>query len=193
MEGSIPLYDIYLNGRISNMFTRCILNALYHCIGCTRIIHRVVYHTERRRIRAERKVLKMNAEKELDVWGKVKRERYDLPEFCEYDEETFDHFESFCATRIQACWRMFAARQHYRRVRWAAMTIQRYWRVWGFVMRPKKRLLERSARSIQRAWRGFAQRRTFAQIRDVVRFKGTSQWFSLSLALHVLSTHYTRE
>ena len=127
---------------------------------------------ERRRARAENRAHRMSIGPETDVWGKVKHERFDLPELCEFDEETYDHFEYFCAQRIQATWRMFACRRRYRDKRWAIVTIQRYWRVWGLVMRPKKQLLDRSARSIQRAWRSMVQRRTFAQIRDIIRFRG---------------------
>lgn len=129
---------------------------------------------ERRKIRAERKAMQEKTKgTEVDVWGQAKKERYDLPELCEYDEETYDHFEVFCATRIQACWRMFIARQKYRRLRWAVITIQRCFRVWGFIMRPKKLKLNDAATRIQRAWRSLIQKRTFSQIRDIIRFRGS--------------------
>ena len=68
---------------------------------------------------------------------------------------------------------MFLERQKYRRVRWAIITIQRGFRVYGIVMRPKKIKLNKSASIIQRAWRSLIQKRTFAQIRDIIRFRGS--------------------
>lgn len=148
---------------------------LYSHICLTSFRQTCFFHCliERRRIRAERKAAQLTAGQEVDVWGKVKKERFDLPEMCQYDEQTYDDFEIFCATRIQAAWRMFLERQKYRRVRWAIITIQRYFRVWGLVMRPKKIKLNESATVIQRAWRSMIQRRTFAQIRDIIRFRGS--------------------